>query len=81
MSVHPGILLRDAREMGPLSLRECARKAKLSASFLSDVERGARVPSPAALDRIANALDVSRGQMRRAYADFLCAETRARWTR
>lgn len=40
-----GERIREARTRKGLSLREVARKVKISAAFLSDIELGRRAPS------------------------------------
>ena len=52
-----GKKLRAARIKRGLSLREVARRAKLSAPFISDIELGRRNPSPASMGRIVSALE------------------------
>ena len=37
-----GAAYRKARELKGISLRECARRMKISAMYLSDMERGMR---------------------------------------
>jgi quercetin dioxygenase-like cupin family protein len=54
-----GRLLRELRVARSLSVREVARKAKCSPSFLSQVEKGNSSPSLESLERIASAFDLS----------------------
>jgi transcriptional regulator with XRE-family HTH domain len=51
-----GERIRELREQRDLSGRELAKKIKVSAPFLSDVELGRRHPSEGVLDRLASAL-------------------------
>ncbi len=53
-----GAALRRRRKLVGLSLRALAEKADVSASFLSQVERGVGEPSVATLTRLADALQV-----------------------
>jgi transcriptional regulator with XRE-family HTH domain len=53
-----GERLKQLRTAHGISLRELGRRADLSASFLSELERGIVEPSISALKRIATALDV-----------------------
>src|SRR5260370_29577156 len=54
-----GARLRHKRLGRGLSLEELARKAKVSRSMISEVERGTKVPSILVLDRMATALGTS----------------------
>jgi transcriptional regulator with XRE-family HTH domain len=54
-----GQRIKDRRQQCELSLRELAKKADLTAAFLSQVERGQVNTSIGSLRRIAEALDVS----------------------
>lgn len=51
-----GESLRTEREAIGLSLREVARRCKISASYLSDIELGRRQPSAATRAALKNAL-------------------------
>jgi transcriptional regulator with XRE-family HTH domain len=53
-----GVRIKQRRQELGLSLREVARRAQVSASFLSQVERGVSNTSLDSLRRIAEALDV-----------------------
>lgn len=53
-----GLRIKQRRQQLGLSLREVARRADVSASFLSQVERGESNTSLDSLRRIAEALDV-----------------------
>ena len=54
-----GRRIRDERARRQLSLEELATRAGVSRSMLSDVERGAKLPTVLVLDRIATGLDTS----------------------
>lgn len=54
-----GQRIRDQRTASSLSLRQLARMTDLTASYLSQVERGQATPSIGTLRRIADALDLS----------------------
>jgi transcriptional regulator with XRE-family HTH domain len=58
-----GARLRKERIARGFSLEALAAKAGVSRSMLSEVERGAKVPSVLMLDRIATALDTSIGRL------------------
>jgi transcriptional regulator with XRE-family HTH domain len=53
-----GDRVRERRQQLGFSLRDLAERTELTASFLSQVERGVTSPSIESLRRIANALDV-----------------------
>lgn len=53
-----GQRVRARRDALSLTLHEVARHAGISASYLSDIERGRRVPPVETLQRIAITLDV-----------------------
>jgi len=53
-----GDRVRERRQQVGLSLRDLAERTELTASFLSQVERGVTSPSIDSLRRIAGALDV-----------------------
>ena len=53
-----GDRVRERRQQLGLSLRDLAERSELTASFLSQVERGVTSPSIDSLRRVANALDV-----------------------
>lgn len=59
-----GEQLRAFREKQDLSLRELARKVGISAPFLSDIERGNRLPSDRVLRELARALGIPEGELR-----------------
>ncbi len=54
-----GSRIRDERTLRSLSLEELARKARVSRSMLSAVERGEKAPSVLILDQIATGLGTS----------------------
>lgn len=51
-----GERIRELREERDLSVRELAKRLKVSAAFLSDVELGRRHPSDEVLERLATEL-------------------------
>jgi transcriptional regulator with XRE-family HTH domain len=54
-----GALIRAQRVAAGLSLRDLAKRTKVSNAYLSQIERGLHEPSISVLDAIAAALDVS----------------------
>lgn len=58
-----GSFLRTQRQLANLSLREMARRTKVSNAYLSQIERGLHEPSVRVLGSIARALDLSREVM------------------
>lgn len=54
-----GGFLRAQRQLANLSLREMARRTKVSNAYLSQIERGMHEPSVRVLGSIARALDLS----------------------
>jgi transcriptional regulator with XRE-family HTH domain len=54
-----GEIIRRQREVAEMSMRQFADLAGISNPYLSQIERGLRVPSEHVLDGIANALKVS----------------------
>jgi transcriptional regulator with XRE-family HTH domain len=54
-----GIRLRERRTQYGLTMRELAKRASVSASLISDIERGHVEPSISTLKRIAGALEVT----------------------
>jgi len=54
-----GEFLRHQRELARLSIREMARRAGVSDSYLSQVERGLYRPSASVLKAVADALELS----------------------
>jgi len=62
-----GDWIRRSRQRQHLSQRELAERARLSRSYLCDIERGrGATPSMAALDRLALALGVARTDLLQA---------------
>lgn len=55
--------VREERKKHALSLEDLAERSDLTASFIGQIERGERKLSVDALDRIAQALDVSAGSL------------------
>lgn len=60
-----GERIRKLRKDKGISLRELARRAEISPSFLSEVETGRSFPSPESLERIAAKLEVSLVSLRK----------------
>ena len=59
-----GQRIRELRDEQDLSLRELAKKLKLSPAFLSDIELGHRYPSDKVLTHIARLLGVTEDDLR-----------------
>ncbi len=55
-SAHLGEIIRRQRELNRLTLRQFAAMAGISNPYLSQIERGLRVPSEAVIDSIARSL-------------------------
>ena len=53
-----GQVIRELREARGMSLRDLASRIKVSAPFMSDVERGRRDPSDQRISQIARELEV-----------------------
>lgn len=51
-----GLAIREARVYRKLSLRACAKAAKISAPFLSDIERGRRTMSDGTCEMLLGVL-------------------------
>lgn len=60
-----GDRIRELREEKDLSVRELAKRLRISAPFLSDVELGRRHPSGEVLQRIADSLGTTVEDLRR----------------
>lgn len=60
-----GEYVRELRESKDLSVRELAKRLRLSAPFLSDVELGRRHPSGEVLARLARELGTTATELRR----------------
>ncbi|GEA16250.1 MAG: hypothetical protein PWR22_2341 [Moorella sp. (in: firmicutes)] len=58
-----GKRIRELREERGYSLQDLAKKAEVSVSYLSEIERGAKKPSLKTLDKIAVALNLPREQL------------------
>ena len=54
-----GIKLRNLRQAKRLSLKELARRAGLSISYLSEIEKGKKYPKPEKLLKLSRALGVT----------------------
>jgi transcriptional regulator with XRE-family HTH domain len=59
-----GEIIRRQRELAELSIRQVAALAGISNPYLSQIERGLRVPSAAVLRAIADSLNVSADVLR-----------------
>jgi transcriptional regulator with XRE-family HTH domain len=60
---HPGERIRAARRQQKLSLRELARRAELTPSHVSKIERGVTNPSVGALWKISDVLGLTVAQL------------------
>jgi transcriptional regulator with XRE-family HTH domain len=60
-----GDRIRELREQQDLSVRELAKRIKVSAPFLSDVELGRRHPSDDVLKLLASALQTTTEELRK----------------
>lgn len=58
-----GQKIRELREGRGYSLQDLAQKARVSVSYLSEIERGTKRPSLKTLERIAQALNIPRDQL------------------
>ncbi|NLG78888.1 MAG: helix-turn-helix transcriptional regulator [Firmicutes bacterium] len=58
-----GERVRAARKARGLTLVELASRARLSYSYLSEIERGAKTPSLDALTRLADALNLNKSEL------------------
>jgi transcriptional regulator with XRE-family HTH domain len=58
-----GQRIRTLREAKGYTLQELAVRAKVSLSYLSEIERGSKRPSLKTIDKLAQALDVPRSVM------------------
>jgi transcriptional regulator with XRE-family HTH domain len=59
ISVRTGRALKHQRAVAGFSLRELAARCGISASMISDIERGAKSPTVTTIVRLAEALGVS----------------------
>jgi transcriptional regulator with XRE-family HTH domain len=60
-----GERIRELREAKDYSIRELAKKLKVSAAFLSDVELGRRHPSGDVLERLAQLLGETSKELKK----------------
>ncbi len=60
-----GERIRELREKHDWSVRELAKKLKVSAPFLSDIELGRRHPSDDVLQRLASLLETTVDDLRK----------------
>ena len=60
-----GERIRELREERDFSVRELAKKLKVSAAFLSDVELGRRHPSDDVLQRLASELKTKADELKK----------------
>lgn len=60
-----GEAIRNFRQKADLSLRELAKKAKISPPFLSDIESGKRYPSDETLRKLAKMVKVAFDELKR----------------
>lgn len=67
--------LRRARTARRRTLRDVARRARVSLGYLSEVERGRKEPSSELLAAICEALDVALHDLLTEAADSMAAET------
>ncbi|GAV22428.1 helix-turn-helix domain-containing protein [Carboxydothermus pertinax] len=58
-----GNKIRELREERGLTLNDLSKKAGLSISYLSEIERGSKKPSLKTIDKIAKALNVNKAQI------------------
>ncbi len=58
-----GAQIRSLREERGYTLQDLARKASLSLSYLSEIERGSKRPSLKTIDKLAGALNVGKNQL------------------
>jgi transcriptional regulator with XRE-family HTH domain len=58
-----GPVMRQARKRQQLTLEQVAKRAELSVSYLSQIERNLLTPSVGTLKRIAGALGIAAGQL------------------
>lgn len=58
-----GEQIRSLREERGYTLQDLARRANLSLSYLSEIERGSKRPSLKTIDKLAAALNVSKTQL------------------
>ena len=54
-----GVKLRQLRNERDLSLSELAEKSGMSVSYLSEIEKGKKYPTPDKIIQLANAMSIS----------------------
>jgi len=64
-----GEQIRALREKRGYTLQELAKRANLSLSYLSEIERDSKRPSPKTIDKLANALDVPKTEFIKGRVD------------
>jgi len=64
-----GEQIRALREKRGYTLQELAKRATLSLSYLSEIERDSKRPSPKTIDKLANALDVPKTEFIKGQID------------
>ncbi|MEE3852064.1 XRE family transcriptional regulator [Gordonia sp. LSe1-13] len=69
LALRAGTAIRSIREKAGLSMREVAARAGISQPFLSQIERGQNMPSMITVYRLAEALDVTPGDLLPASTD------------
>ncbi|WP_080800806.1 helix-turn-helix domain-containing protein [Arabiibacter massiliensis] len=70
LRVQLGWRIKDLREERGLSQRAFAKRIGMSATYLADVERGARNISLDNIRRIADGFDVSVGELMESLRDY-----------
>jgi transcriptional regulator with XRE-family HTH domain len=69
-----GGYLRSQRQLAQLSLRQLAELTKVSNPYLSQIERGLHQPSVSVIKSLAQALNLSVGEMLAHAADIVTGE-------
>jgi len=64
-----GEQIRALREKRGYTLQELAKRANLSLSYLSEIERDSKRPSPKTIDKLATALDVPKTEFIKGLVD------------
>jgi len=64
-----GEQIRALREKRGYTLQELAKRANLSLSYLSEIERDSKRPSPKTIDKLATALDVPKTEFIKGRVD------------
>jgi transcriptional regulator with XRE-family HTH domain len=75
-----GAYLRSQRQLAQLSLRQLAELTKISNPYLSQIERGLHQPSINVIKSLAQALNLSVGDLLAQAADIVTAEDPASTT-